>query len=185
MHFCPKSSLHTGFFCGAHFWSTFEWRKVPIFEQLRTLTSFTREKKPTWPHDDIFYWIPRARTVYTYSGAFTPVVPFFGKKKKSQFYATPGIWFGSWGPSWFDRITNQEQLCGSWKHVSLWDITSSMSSNTYKKASWCENWTFEGTRSTSFETLNIPRDCWCTWFLSRQTTGFTVLSWFWVVFPKT
>ena len=28
-------------------------------------------------------------------------------------------WFGSWGPNWFDRITNQEQLCGFWKHVSL------------------------------------------------------------------
>ena len=31
-------------------------------------------------------------------------------------------WFGLWGsPSWFDRTTNQAQLCGSWKHVSLWD----------------------------------------------------------------
>ena len=63
-------------------------------------------------------------------------------------------------------------------------ITASLSSNTYNKASWCENWTFEGTMSTLFKTLNIPRDCWCTWFLSRQTTGF-VLSWFWVVFPRT
>ena len=26
-----------------------------------------------------------------------------------------------WSPSWFDRTTNQAQLCGSWKHVSLWD----------------------------------------------------------------
>ena len=29
------------------------------------------------------------------------------------------IWFGFWGPNWFDRTTNQEQLCGFWKHVSL------------------------------------------------------------------
>ena len=31
-------------------------------------------------------------------------------------------WFGFVGPNWFDRITNQGQLCGSWKHVSLWDF---------------------------------------------------------------
>ena len=30
-------------------------------------------------------------------------------------------WFEFWGPNWFVRITSQEQLCGSWKHVSLWD----------------------------------------------------------------
>ena len=29
------------------------------------------------------------------------------------------FWFGSWGPNWFYQATNQEQLCGSWKHVSL------------------------------------------------------------------
>ena len=29
------------------------------------------------------------------------------------------IWFGSWGPNWFYQTTNQEQLCESWKHVSL------------------------------------------------------------------
>ena len=28
-------------------------------------------------------------------------------------------WFGFLGPNWFDRITNQAQLCGPWKHVSL------------------------------------------------------------------
>ena len=28
-------------------------------------------------------------------------------------------WFGFWNPDWFDRTTNQEQLCGFWKHVSL------------------------------------------------------------------
>ena len=27
-------------------------------------------------------------------------------------------------------------------------ITASLSSNTYNNASWCENWTFEGTQST-------------------------------------
>ena len=28
-------------------------------------------------------------------------------------------WFGFSGPNWFDRTTNQAQLCGSCKHVSL------------------------------------------------------------------
>ena len=37
-------------------------------------------------------------------------------------------------------------------------ITASLSSNTYNKASWCENWTFEGTKSTLLKTLNIPWD---------------------------
>ena len=65
-------------------------------------------------------------------------------------------------------------------------ITASLSSNTYNKASWCENWTFEETRSTLLKTKNIPRDCWpCAWLASRQTTGFSVLLWFWVVFPRT
>ena len=32
------------------------------------------------------------------------------------------IWFGSWSPNWLCQITNQEQLCGFWKHVSLWDF---------------------------------------------------------------
>ena len=50
-------------------------------------------------------------------------------------------------------MTNQGQPCASWKHVSLWDffplviilITASLSSNTYNKSSWCENWTFWNT----------------------------------------
>ena len=28
------------------------------------------------------------------------------------------IWFGSWCLNWFYQTTNQEQLCGFWKHVS-------------------------------------------------------------------
>ena len=28
------------------------------------------------------------------------------------------VWLGFWGPNWFDRITNQEQLCGFWNYVS-------------------------------------------------------------------
>ena len=65
-------------------------------------------------------------------------------------------------------------------------ITASLSSNTYNKSSWCENWTFEGTRSTLFKTFNIPRDCWLDlWLLSWPTTFCLVLSWFWIVFPRT
>ena len=66
-----------------------------------------------------------------------------------------GVWcqyfkFGFLGPNWFDQITNQEQLCGFWKRVSLSGfhpsgslITVSLSTNTYNKGSWCEDWTFE------------------------------------------
>ena len=53
-----------------------------------------------------------------------------------------------WGPSWFNEITNQEQLCGFLKHVSMsgffpWWLLH-CPQNTYNKASWCEDWTFEG-----------------------------------------
>ena len=98
-------------------------------------------------------------------------------------------WFGFLGPSKFDRTTNQGQLCGSWTQVSLWDffpfiiilITASLSSNTYNKASWCEDRTFEGTQSMLFSTLVFPWDLW----LLSVITGLTVLSLFWVVFPRT
>ena len=33
-------------------------------------------------------------------------------------------------------------------------ITASLSSNTYNKASWCENWTFEGTQSIQFQNVD-------------------------------
>ena len=63
-------------------------------------------------------------------------------------------------------------------------ITASLSSNTYNKASWWEELTFEGTRSTLCKSLITPWDCFCTWFLSRQTTGYPSLSWFSIRFHK-
>ena len=58
-------------------------------------------------------------------------------------------------------------------------ITASSSSNTYNKASWCGNWTFEGTWSILFKTLNIPWDRFFgLWLLSQFTTGCSVLWWF-------
>ena len=39
-------------------------------------------------------------------------------------------------------------------------ITASLSSNTYNKAAWCEDWTFEGTQSMLFSTLVFPWDLW-------------------------
>ena len=58
-------------------------------------------------------------------------------------------------------------------------ITASSSSNTYNKASWSENWTFEGTWSILFKTLNIPWDrLFGPWLLSQFTTGCPVLWWF-------
>ena len=60
-------------------------------------------------------------------------------------------------------------------------ITASLSSNTYDKASWCEDWTFEGTESILFSTLIFPGDFW----LLSMITGRPVLSVVGVVFPKT
>ena len=42
-------------------------------------------------------------------------------------------------------------------------ITASLSSNTYNKASWCENWTFDGTASMSFITSILLWGLWCLW----------------------
>ena len=65
-------------------------------------------------------------------------------------------------------------------------ITASLSSNTHNKASWCENWTFEGTQSTLVKTLNIPWDrLFGSWLVSRPTTCCSVLSVVWVVFSRT
>ena len=64
-------------------------------------------------------------------------------------------------------------------------ITASLSSNLYNKASWYEDWTFEGTRSTLFKSLITLRDYLRPWFVWGQTTDLTILSWFWVVFPRT
>ena len=63
-------------------------------------------------------------------------------------------------------------------------ITASLSSNTYNKASWSEDWTFEGVKSTLSKSLISLRDCLRPWFVWGQTTGLPVLSWFWVVFPR-
>ena len=60
-------------------------------------------------------------------------------------------------------------------------ITASLSSNTYNKASWCEDWTFEGTQSILFSTLIFPWDFW----LLSMITGRPVLSEVWVTLPKT
>ena len=54
-------------------------------------------------------------------------------------------------------MTSQEQLCGFWRRVLIVGllpliiilITASLSSNTYNKASWRADWTFEGTESMS------------------------------------
>ena len=64
-------------------------------------------------------------------------------------------------------------------------ITASLSSNTYNKASGCEEWTFEGTRSTLSKSLITLWDCLRPWLVWGQTTGLSVLSWFWVEFQRT
>ena len=60
-------------------------------------------------------------------------------------------------------------------------ITASLSSNTYNKASWCEDWRFEGTQSILFSTLVFPWD----FRLVSVITGLPGLSVVWVVFPRT
>ena len=61
-------------------------------------------------------------------------------------------------------------------------ITASLSSNTYNKASWREDWTFEGTESIFSITLILSWDLWC--FL-KSLTGCPVLSEIWETLPKT
>ena len=60
-------------------------------------------------------------------------------------------------------------------------ITASFSSNTYNKASWREDWTFEGTESIFSITLVFPWDFW----LLSMITGRPVLSVVRVMFPRT
>ena len=60
-------------------------------------------------------------------------------------------------------------------------ITASLSSNTYNKASWCEDWTFEGTQTILFSTLIFPWDFW----LLSVITSRPVLSVVWVMFHQT
>ena len=68
-------------------------------------------------------------------------------------------------------------------------ITASLSSNTYNKASWCEHWTFEGTRSTLSKIIDHVSRLLAPVIRVRANNGshrsITVLSWFWVMFPRT
>ena len=92
---------------------------------------------------------------------------------------------GFWGPNWFDQITNQEQLCGFWKHVSLsgflplwssWSLLRCLHSNKYNKASWYDDWTCEEIKinvvqiidhsSRQLTFLNCVR-CWTNFTLVR------------------
>ena len=71
-------------------------------------------------------------------------------------------------------------------------ITASLSSNTYNKASWCENWTFERIKSTTFKSLITLWDCLRLWIVwgGEQTSrlfnkGSPRSARFWAVSPKT
>ena len=53
-------------------------------------------------------------------------------------------------------------------------ITASLSSNTNNKASWCEKWTFEGTRSTlSRSSITVGK-----WFCSLNIQLIGTIVWF-------
>ena len=72
-------------------------------------------------------------------------------------------------PNWLDQRTNQEQLCGFWKHVAHSDFLPLMiilitASNTYNKPSWWEELTFN--KSTFFKSVITVCDClrlWIVW----------------------
>ena len=71
---------------------------------------------------------------------------------------------------WFDRTTNQSRatlwvretclIVGLLPFHNHFNYSASLSSNTYNKASWCEDWTFEGTEPTLISTLIFPWDFW-------------------------
>ena len=61
-------------------------------------------------------------------------------------------------------------------------ITASLSSNTYNKASWREDWTFEGTESMFSTTLILLWDLWCLW---TSLSGCPDRSETWETLPKT
>ena len=71
-------------------------------------------------------------------------------------------------------------------------ITASLSSNTYNKASWWEDLTFEGIKSTLSKSLITLWDClrfWIVWGGERTSRLFINKSpcslWLWFVFPRT
>ena len=62
-------------------------------------------------------------------------------------------------------------IAGLLSFLSAWSLLRCPKTHTTKLFD-AKIGTFEGTRSTLFKTLNIPRDCWpCAWLASRQTTG--------------
>ena len=49
-------------------------------------------------------------------------IPFVSMSANWVFGVHACTWFGFLGPKWFYQTNNQEQICASWKHVSLWDF---------------------------------------------------------------
>ena len=97
------------------------------------------------------------------------------------------------GPGWFDQTTNQVQpwvletcLIVGFFLLMIILIIASLSWNTYNKASWCEDWTFEWTQWMLFRTLTVLWDrlfAFCfSWSL---TTGLSEFSGVWIVFVRT
>ena len=64
-------------------------------------------------------------------------------------------------------------------------ITASWSSKIYNIASLREECTFDKIKSTLSKSLVTLWDYLRLWIVWGQTTGLPVLSWFWVVFPRT
>ena len=47
-------------------------------------------------------------------------IPFVSICLRVGFWCRCTWWCGSGSPNWYNQTTNQDQLCGFWKHVSLW-----------------------------------------------------------------
>ena len=108
------------------------------------------------------------------------------------------IWFGSWGPNWFYQKTNQEQLCGFWKHVSFWGFFPLWSSGSLlpclqrytTKLPYERECTFEEIKSTLCWSSIIPgiffrvESLWGA-ARTRFVHGSPRSLWLWVVFPRT
>ena len=90
------------------------------------------------------------------------------------------IWFGSWGPNWFYRITNQEQLCGFLTRVSSLDFCPwwsfwSLLRCLQKMYNWDSPW-----QDFAFVVTQSTCDSWST-SRSPFCLGFDV--WFREEFP--
>ena len=114
-------------------------------------------------------------------------LPLVGMSASWFFVSMYLIWI--FGPSWFDRITNLAKLCGSWKHVSLWDFFPLWASWSLLRCLQTHTTKLLDARTGRLREHNQCFSArwvfpWDFWHLSMITSR-PVLSVVWVVFPRT